>query len=74
LLANGKKTMRGYSKPINLRRFGTKWLVEENDLWHIAESIYDMPHQSAIPKVNVKFIRDASKSEISSAQTPEWKK
>ena len=36
---NGKKMLLGYTKPINMKRFGTKWITGEEDLWGIAETI-----------------------------------
>ncbi len=59
LVSDGTKTMRGYSKPINLRKFGSTWVVEEKDLWPIAASIFDAPHAQAIPGNNRRFIKDA---------------
>lgn len=63
LVKNGEKTMKGYSKPINLRRFGISWLTDEKDLWEIAEHIYDSSHFLAIPKGNKKFLRPATELE-----------
>ena len=30
---NGRKTLIGYTKPINLSRFGKNWITSEKDLW-----------------------------------------
>ncbi|MFA6608310.1 MAG: hypothetical protein WCT07_00115 [Candidatus Paceibacterota bacterium] len=73
LTTTGEKTLQGYSKPINLRRFGTNWITSEEELWKISETIFYMPHISIIPEVNKKFIRKASKIEIDSADIKEWK-
>lgn len=59
LLSDGTKTMTGYSNPINMRKFGTRWITNEQDLWHIAESIYDSDHEEVIPEGNRKFLRPA---------------
>lgn len=67
LVANGEKTMKGYSAPINLRRFGTKWITKEDDLWDIAEVIYDAKHTPAIPEENKKFIKSATELEQKAA-------
>jgi len=72
LTSNGKKTLIGYSAPINLKKFGTKWVTEEHDLWNIAEKIYDTPIIKIIPAENKKFIRNASKNERSGANIKEW--
>lgn len=68
LVSDGTKTMRGYSLPINLRRFGAKWITKEEDLWEIAETIYDSHHLPAIPKQNEKFIRKATSLERKAAK------
>lgn len=73
LIANGEKTLKGYSKPINLKRFGVKWITSEEDLWGIAEHIFDMKHEMIIPKENEKFITRASDIEIKGASIKEWK-
>lgn len=72
LLTNGKKTLLGYTNPINLKKFGTKWVGRDNDLWDIAEKIYDSPIIKIIPDKNKSFIRKASLTEIKGASIKEW--
>lgn len=72
LVADGTKTMKGFSSPINLRRFGTAWMTKEEDLWNIAETIYDSQHKTAIPKGNSRFIRNAGSLEQEAADIPEY--
>jgi hypothetical protein len=74
LTSNGKKTMRGYSKPVNLKKFGTKWVTAEEDLWGITETIYDMEHTDIIPKGSERYIRDALPIEQRAASIMEWQK
>lgn len=50
LVSNGEKTMRGYSSPINIRKFGTKWITKEEELWDIGVSIFKAPHHKVIPR------------------------
>jgi len=50
LTTTGEKTLEGYSKPINLNRFGTKWISSDKDLWHIAETIFDIHHIPIVPE------------------------
>ena len=71
-LADGKKTLVGYSKPINVNRFGKNWIRAKEDLWNIAEIVYDGPHISLVPKVNKKLLRKASLVERKAASIPEW--
>lgn len=72
LTKNGKKTMRGYSQPINLKRFGTKWVNAEEDLWDIGNTIFNMPHIPIVPKGNEKHLRKAHTVERTAASIKEW--
>lgn len=74
LLSNGEKTMLGYTKPINLKKFGKKWVTSEKNLWKIAEIIFDTPIIEVVPKESKKFLRKATKVEIESARIEEYKK
>ncbi len=71
-LSTGKKTLLGYTKPINLMRFGTKWITADEDLWDIAEKIYDTPIISVIPSENRRFLRRAHPLERRVATIAEW--
>jgi hypothetical protein len=66
--------LRGYSLPVNLRKFGTKWITSEEDLWNITETIYDMSHIDIIPKGSERFIRDAEPLEREAASIMQWQK
>lgn len=72
LISNGEKTLLGYTKPINIKKFGTKWIEREDDLWDIAEKIYNTPIIEIVPKENKHLIRNAGKIEMASANIPEW--
>ena len=74
LTKSGEKTLLGYSNPINLNRFGKNWIDSEDDLWEIAETIYDSKHISIIPKENKKYIRRATKVEMKAAGVLDWNK
>jgi len=72
LTTNGKKTMIGYSRPINLKRFGAKWVSSEDDLWDIGNAIFKMPHIPIVPKENKEHLRNAHKVERTAASIKEW--
>lgn len=74
LVSNGDKTLLGYTKPVNLKKFGTKWVTSEEDLWDIAEIIHDSPIIKIVPEKNKKYIRFATKIERKSANIKEWNK
>lgn len=73
LISNGKKTMRGYSRPINMKRFGRNWVKSEGDLWDIGNTIFNSPHIEVVPKKNEKHIRKAHTLERRAASLMEWK-
>jgi len=63
LFKKGVKTLVGYSKPINMKRFGTKWIMSEEDLWDIATKIFYAPVTTVVPSKNKRFIRKVPRSE-----------
>lgn len=67
LTKNGVKTLRGYSRPVNLKRFGTSWMTSSEPLFEIAEAIYDAHHTPIIPKGNEKLLRKATSLERKTA-------
>lgn len=73
LYTTGEKTLVGYTKPINMKRFGMKWLTAENDLWDIAEAIYDTPILPIVPKRNERLVRKAQKFEMRTLNVRQWR-
>ncbi len=67
LIKNGKKTMRGYSRPISMLRFGTTWMTEEKELFEIAEWISDHKHLPVVPDEINHLLRKATLLERESA-------
>ncbi len=70
--ATGLKSLRAYSKPMTLERFGTGWIASEEPLWHIAHALRDAPHISLLPEENRKYLRHASKVERKAGHVVEW--
>ncbi len=71
-LDDGRKTLQSYSKPLNLRRFGSAWITAEKDLWHIADTLATHPHLSLIPAQNKPHIRKADPFERTTYSAVEW--
>jgi hypothetical protein len=43
---DGEKTLRSYSRPVNLRRFDRiHWMTAEEDLWTISDYLFEIPHK-----------------------------
>ena len=49
-LDSGEKTMISYSRPFNLKKYGTDWITRSDDLWDIGADLDDSPHFSIVPK------------------------
>jgi hypothetical protein len=46
----GEKTLRGYSRPVNLARFDTiPWMTADHELWEIPYYLMDLPHFRLLP-------------------------
>lgn len=47
----GEKTLRNYSRPVNLARFDRlDWMTAERDLWEIPEHLHRIAHRPLLPK------------------------
>ncbi len=69
---NGKKTLEAYSRPLDLRRFGTDWMTAKEDLWWLDDALNAQPHYKLVPKGNRKHIRDADPMELKAGRFVEW--
>jgi hypothetical protein len=46
----GEKTLRSYSRPVNLERFDAlHWMTAEEDLWPISEYLFCIAHRPLLP-------------------------
>lgn len=51
----GERTLRGYSKPLNLRRFDRmNWMTTDEALWEIPEALVHTAHYSLISEKQAK--------------------
>lgn len=50
--AAGEKTLRAYSRPVNLARFdgSLQWMTTREELWPIPEYLCEIPHARIVPK------------------------
>lgn len=68
-LDDGRKTMIDYSVPFDaVRRCGTEWLTDENDIWHVAEALDDSPHLPVLSAVQRRSLRRADPVEIAAGK------
>lgn len=46
----GEKTLRAYSRPVNLARFDCMdWMTTDRDLWPISDYLFGVPHTALLP-------------------------
>lgn len=46
----GEKTLRAYSRPVNLRRFSRQhWTTAEEDVWFVPQHLCEIPHLDVLP-------------------------
>lgn len=73
-LWSGKKSLVAYSAPFDLSRFApARWIAAEDDLDWLVEKLDDSRHFPAVPKKNLRRLRDASPIELRNLKTVEWK-
>jgi len=68
----GEKTLRGYSRPVNIMRFGTKWITSEKNVWKIPEYLVKIKHYKILDKKMIKNLRKADEIEIKSGKLLEY--
>ena len=71
-LNDGRKTMRAYSKPFNLKKFGHAWMTSEEDLWSIGEALDASPHIKITTPAILRAMRKADRVEIEAGKIIEW--
>lgn len=70
----GKKTLRSFAGPINLKKYGEGWITSTENLDALVEKIDNLKHTEIFPKENLKYIRKADKMEIKAGKLTEWQK
>ena len=73
LYATGKKTLVGYTKPINLKRYKDAWITASGDVWEIGNAIYNEPILNIVPEANKRLLRNATNFERAALDVQEWK-
>lgn len=50
----GEKTLRAYSRPVHLKRFGDEWMTSENEVWYIPEHLCEIAHTPILPDATIR--------------------
>lgn len=69
-----EKVLECYSKPLDLRRFGTDWITRGKDSWEISDALSERKHYSLVPKGNWRYVRKADSMELKAGRLIEWPK
>ena len=74
----GLKTLRSYSRPFDLSRFGMDWITADthttNSLYPLVEAIDNSRHYPLFPAKNLKLLRPADHMEKKAGSLIEWKR
>jgi hypothetical protein len=74
-LDDGRKTMIDYSNPFDaVRRCGTTWLTDEDDVWHVAESLDESAHRPILTAMQRRHLRRADPVEIAAGKLVTFRK
>lgn len=61
----GRKSLRTYSDPIDLRKFDIEdWVTSEDDCWHVGASLEDTPHHRLITPAQARNLRPRDATEM----------
>ncbi len=72
-LDDGKKTLRSFSKPFNLKQFDKKdWIIDPKNMWHLATLLDESPHIEILSRSQIQRLRLADKIEIKATTLREW--
>ena len=69
---NGRKTLRSYSVPFRLKKFGNYWITAEEKLDDLVGSLDHSRHFPLFPKDNIKHFRPADAMERRAGELLEW--
>ena len=53
----GEKTLRAYSRPVNLRQFDRRgWMTSEEDVWAVPNYLCEIKHTPVVPKATLRKV------------------
>lgn len=71
--ADGSKTLRSYSRPIDLSRFDRlSWMTREDDVWEVPEYLCRVRHYPLLSRAQLAELRRADAIEIEAGMRVEW--
>lgn len=70
----GVRTLRSFSKPVNMKKFGMNWITSEEELWWVDDALNNAPHYPIAPPSNLRWARTADIMEIKAGSITEWQR
>lgn len=71
----GRKNLRSYSAPVNLKRFDKKnWMTSMEDIYYIPEYLVGVKHFPLVSQKQIRNLRKADAIEIEAGEVTEWKR
>ena len=71
-LDSGKKTLRAYSEPFDLRECDAGWMTSPDDLWELETAIDESRHWSILNRSRIAALRRADAIEVRAGKLTEW--
>jgi hypothetical protein len=68
----GNKTLRSYSKPVNLKKIGYKWITSEEDVWEVPNLLIETKHYAVLNKKQIRNLKRADPIEVVSSEMKVW--
>jgi len=72
-LNDGRKSLKSFSNPFNLQKFGKEWVTSEKSLLYIADKLDESPHVQILTAAMRKNLKRASSLEIKAGELVEYK-
>ena len=71
---NGKKTLRSYSKTVNLKMFDKyNWIASEEEVWFIPDYLTEIKHYPILNKKQIRSLRKIDLIEVKAGNLIEYK-
>jgi hypothetical protein len=70
---NGQRTLRAYSKPVNLSKFDKlNWITSNEDIWFIPNHLTEIKHFPLVNKKQIASFKKPHPIEITMGKLVEW--
>jgi hypothetical protein len=71
----GRKTLRSYSRPVDLSRFDEdEWMTSEENVWIVPNYLSEIPHIPLLSRAQISSLRKADAFEQEVGRLVQWKK